>query len=60
MKRIAVGALWLFSFWYLGSIVAALVGVPDVVGPVLGMAAGAVVVLDPRHVIWKPGPATTN
>ena len=60
MKRIAVGALWLASFWYLGSTLAALLGVADVVGPLLGVIASAVVVLDPLHMVWKLGPASAD
>ena len=53
MKRIAVTGLWLYSFWYLGSMVSFMLGVPDLLGPLLGIAAGAVVGRDPRHVIWN-------
>ena len=53
MKRIAVAALWFYSFWALGSMISVLVGVPDFLGPVLGLMAGAIVGLDPRHLIWS-------
>ncbi|TAK00724.1 MAG: hypothetical protein EPO36_07590 [Chloroflexota bacterium] len=52
MKRIAAAALWFYAFWYLGSMIAALLGVPDLLGPVLGLAAGVVVGIDPRRLIW--------
>jgi len=53
MKRIAAAALWLFAFWYLGSMISVLVGVPDLLGPVLGLSAGLIVGVDPRRVIWR-------
>ncbi len=56
MKRIAAAFLWMLSTWYLGSIVSALVGLPDLMGPVLGISAGLIIGIDPRHIIW-PRPA---
>ena len=54
LKRIAAAAaLWFYAIWYIGSTVAAVVGAPDLVGPVLGLAAGLVVGLDPRDLIWN-------
>jgi hypothetical protein len=52
MKRLVAAALWLYSFWYLGSMIAAIVGVPDLLGPALGLAAGVIVGIDPRRLIW--------
>jgi hypothetical protein len=49
MKRVAVAALWLYSFWYLGSFASALVGVPDFLGPVFGLTAGLIVGIDPKR-----------
>jgi hypothetical protein len=53
MKRIAVTALWLYAFWTLGSAVAFFAGLPDLLGPVLGVAAGLIVGIDPRRLIWS-------
>jgi hypothetical protein len=53
MKRTAAAALWLYAFWYLGSMISVLVGVPDLLGPVLGVSAGLIVGIDPRRVIWR-------
>ncbi|MEW5991731.1 MAG: hypothetical protein AB1736_10370 [Chloroflexota bacterium] len=53
MKRIAASLLWFYAFWYLGSMIASLAGVPDLLGPVLGVAAGIIVGLDPRGLIWR-------
>ena len=60
MKRITATLLWFFAFWSLGSMVAALLGVPDLIGPVLGVAAGVIVGVDPRRVIWTYPTATTQ
>ncbi len=59
MKRFAVATLWLYAFWYLGSTVAAFAGVPDLLGPVLGLAAGLIVGIDPRRMIWVRPAGTT-
>jgi hypothetical protein len=53
MKRLAASLLWLYAFWYLGSMIAAFAGVPDLLGPTLGLAAGLIVGFDPKHVIWR-------
>jgi hypothetical protein len=58
MKRYFAAALWFYSFWYLGSMIAGLVGVPDLIGPVLGTAAGVIVGVDPRGLIWSRPTAT--
>jgi hypothetical protein len=52
MKRAAAFALWVFSFWYLGSAIALTLGISDALGPILGLAAGSVIALDPRRLIW--------
>ncbi|MCI0581771.1 MAG: hypothetical protein L0227_02570 [Chloroflexi bacterium] len=61
MKRLAITGLWLYAFWYLGSMIAALMGVPDLLGPALGIAAGIIVGVDPRRLIWaRPGLALST
>jgi hypothetical protein len=52
-KRIAAGVLWLLAGWYLGNIVAFGVGISDLLGPILGIAAAAVVAGDPLGLIWS-------
>ena len=59
MKRIVVTALWAYSFWFLGSMISVLAGVPDLIGPALGLVAGTLVGLDPRHLFWTR-PARTG
>jgi hypothetical protein len=51
-KRIAAGILWFLAAWYLGAWIALLLGISDVLGPILGLAAAAVVVGDPLGLIW--------
>ena len=52
-KRILAAVLWFFAGWYLGAFIAFMVGVPDLLGPVLGFASAAVFAGDPLGVIWK-------
>ena len=55
MKRLASSALWAYALWYLGSIVSALLGTPDLLGPLLGISGGLIVGIDPKHLLW-PSP----
>jgi len=52
MKRLVAAGLWFYAFWYLGSTIAGLLGLPDLIGPVLGPAAAIIVGVDPRGAIW--------
>lgn len=51
-KRIAAAVLWFFALWYLGAFIAFVLGVPDLLGPVLGLAGAALIGGDPLGVIW--------
>jgi hypothetical protein len=51
-KRIAAGVLWLFAGWYIGNIVAFYLGISDLFGPILGVAAALVIVGDPLRILW--------
>lgn len=53
VKRMTAAVLWLFAGWYLGNALAFLVGVPDLLGPILGVAAAFVFAVDPQGWIWK-------
>ena len=53
MKRLVAGMLWFYAFWTLGSVVSSVLGIPDLLGPIVGVAAGLIIGLDPRHVIWR-------
>ena len=52
MKRFVVTGLWLYAFWTFGNMVSVFTGAPNLLGPVLGLAAGVFVWRDPRHLIW--------
>ena len=52
-KRALAAILWFYTGWYGGALLAHLLGVPELVGPVLGTAAAALFAGDPRGVIWK-------
>jgi hypothetical protein len=52
MKRIAAAPLWFLVGWYLGSAVAWFTGVGPLLAPIAAVALAALVVADPRHVIW--------
>lgn len=51
-KRIAAAVLWFFALWYLGAFIAFVLGVPDLLGPVLGVAGAALIAGDPLGAIW--------
>lgn len=53
MKRLISAVLWFYALWYLGSIVTATFGMPDLLGPILGISGGLIVGIDPRQVIWR-------
>lgn len=56
-KRIAAGILWFLAAWYAGAWIALLLGVPEILGPILGIAAAAVFAGDPLGIIWvRPAP----
>lgn len=56
-KRAAALVLWFYTGWYAGAIVAWALGVSPLLGPIVGAAAAAVFVGDPRKVIWSRQPA---
>ncbi|HYM83967.1 MAG TPA: hypothetical protein VEY67_07445 [Candidatus Dormibacteraeota bacterium] len=51
-KRVAAAVLWLFAGWYAGAFIAWMLGISSVFGPVLGIAAAALIAGDPLQVIW--------
>ena len=59
-KRILAAFLWFYSGWYGGAIVADFVGVSPVLGPILGAALAAVIVGDPRRIIWTARSVATR
>ncbi len=56
-KRIAAAILWFLAAWNLGALIALVLGVPEILGPILGIAAAAVFAGDPLGIIWaRPAP----
>ena len=51
-KRVAAALLWFYTGWVAGSLLTMVIGVSPVLGPILGIAAAALVAGDPRRVIW--------
>jgi len=60
-KRVLAVFLWFYAWWYVGSVVAYVLGISPLLGPILGTAAAALFVGDPRGIIWtaKASPATS-
>jgi hypothetical protein len=52
-KRVVAGVLWLFAGWYLGNLIAYHLGLSDLFGPVLGIAAAVMVAGDPFGLLWR-------
>ena len=48
--------LWAYALWYLGSMISAFLGTPDLLGPILGISGGLIVGLDPKHLLWPVAP----
>jgi hypothetical protein len=55
-KRVAAGAAWLYVTWYAWSVLANATELPEFLGPVLGLAVGAFVWVDPTNSIWTGRP----
>jgi len=52
LKRVLAALLWFYAGWYAGNILADLVGVSMMLGPIIGAAAAALMAGDPRRIIW--------
>ena len=55
-KRALAAILWFYAGWYAGAILASVLGVSPVLGPIIGAAAASLVVVDPRRLIWASRP----
>jgi hypothetical protein len=64
LKRVLAALLWFYAGWYGGNLLADFLGISLVLGPVIGATLAALVVGDPRRIIWtartmsKPAQAT--
>ena len=52
-KRVLAAFLWFYAFWYVGAMIAEIVGLSAALGPILGTAAAAIIAGDPRGLIWR-------
>ena len=59
-KRLASALLWFYAGWTFGSFAAFVFGGSELVGPVVGAAAAAIIAGDPRHLIWVNRHATVS
>ena len=56
--RLLSTILWFFAGWYVANILAAVLGASELVGPIVGIAAGILVGGDPFRVLWTPRSAS--
>ena len=55
-KRALAAVLWFYTGWYAGAMLAEIIGVNALLGPIIGVAAAALVVGDPFRRIWSSRP----
>jgi hypothetical protein len=58
--RIISGALWFLAGWVVGATIAFFFGLGPTVGPLVGIAWAAFVVVDPRHLLWHADAGSTG
>lgn len=51
MKKFAAAALWFYAGWSFGALLATVLGVHAILGPIIGAAASILFVADPRRII---------
>ena len=59
-KRILAAALWLFAGWYVGTGVVVYLGLPELIGPLVGIGLAALVAGDPLHRFWTTSTPTAD
>ena len=52
VKRILATFLWFYGSWTAAAGAAWLLGTPQELGPIVGVAAGLIIWFDPKHVMW--------
>jgi hypothetical protein len=58
MKKRALSAvLWFYCGWYAGAMIAHALDLSIAIGPILGVAAAALIAGDPRGIIWPRTPS---
>lgn len=55
-KRILAAFIWFYVGWYAGAMFADLLALSPALGPIIGTALAAVIVGDPRRLIWTERP----
>ena len=53
--RIVSAVLWFLAGWFVVGSIAIYLGLNPAVGPLVGIAWAALVVLDPKDVVWRVG-----
>jgi len=51
-KRVVAGLLWFYVTWLGWGVLASVTGIPDLLGPVAGLAVAALIAGDPSGRIW--------
>jgi hypothetical protein len=51
-KRVLAAFLWFYAGWYGGALLADFLQLSPALGPIVGAAAAALIVGDPRRIIW--------
>ena len=58
-KRVLSAVLWFYCGWYAGAMIAHALGISPALGPILGVAAAALIAGDPRGIIWTRAPSSS-
>ena len=48
LKRTLILGLWFYTGWTFGALLSWAIGIPEIVGPVIGAVAAFIVAVDPR------------
>ena len=51
-KRITAAILWFYAGWFVGAVLAYVLGLSPALAPIVATAAAALVAGDPRRLIW--------
>jgi hypothetical protein len=58
-KRTAAALLWFLTGWMVGAMSAYVLGLPNLLAPVLATAAAILVAMDPAGLLWSRRPQET-
>ena len=51
-KRVVSALRWFYAGWTFGSLFALARGLSSILGPIIGIAAAILFLVDPRRIIW--------